>query len=123
MITMQFFSSFYLVLLLFSINFGSSVDAVHCKNDTQCTVTHRICALCVINNYPSCTTPICIDKQCGVLGPCSLKLSETCTTDNDCRIDPLCRKCEEHKGPSCTTPICIYQQCAFISPCTIPLQH
>jgi hypothetical protein len=121
---MHLWSSFSLVLLVLLINFDSSDNAtIYCKNDKQCTVTHRICALCIPNEYPSCTSTICIDNQCGILEPCSLQLNGNCTTDGNCIRNSLCETCDECKGPSCATARCFNNQCALIEPCIIRLQH
>ncbi len=120
---MHLWSSFSFVILISLINFDSSVNAVHCKNDARCKVTHIFCADCIIHNYPFCTSSICIDNQCGILEACSLKLNGNCTTDGNCIRNALCRICDKYKGPPCATARCINNQCALIEPCTIPLQN
>jgi hypothetical protein len=117
-----------LILLVFLINFDSSDNAtIHCEKDVQCNVTSRICADCVNPNsiplYPSCTSAICINDQCGTLAPCSLKLSGDCTTAGDCITSKLCKKCKKDEGPSCPTARCVDKQCANIPLCSIPLQQ
>ncbi len=126
---MHLYSSFYLVLLVFSINIGWSDNAtISCTKDTQCRVNSRICADCINVNknvtlYPSCTTAICINNQCGTLGVCSLQLTGTCKTDGDCIRNFLCETCRQYKAPSCVTARCFNNKCALIQPCTITLQH
>ena len=119
MTTMQFSIPILLAFVLFSNHFGSGVYAKSCKKDQQCTVTNRICALCIQGRGPACTTSICLDGRCGVIDACSLELSGTCTADGDCITPFFCEACKGNRGPACAQARCFSGQCATIGPCTI----
>ena len=120
-ITMQFGLSILLVFLLFSSHFGSSVYAKSCRRDQQCTVSNRICALCIQGRGPACSIPICLNNRCGVINVCSLELSGTCSTDGDCITPLFCETCKANTGPPCAQAKCLGGQCATIAPCSIQL--
>jgi hypothetical protein len=114
-------SLIFLALLLLSSKSGSDVNATSCKNNKQCTVSHRICELCVKGKGPTCTTGICLNGQCVTIGPCSLQLSGKCNHDGNCVRNELCRLCTKNTGPTCATGKCVNGQCALIEPYTIQL--
>ncbi len=121
---MHFYSSMFLVLLVFMINFSSRVNAISCTTNKQCKLSQKgTCGNCTGDVYPRCTKGICINGQCGILQPCSITLGESCKTESACPRSFLCKvACQNNYEPICASAKSLKKKCAPIGPCSIQLQ-